>query len=561
MYKDYVNTGTVSVANGATTVTGVGTAFAMYSANRGLFNAAGLSVPIASITNDTTLVLAYGWPGTTLSGSGYTIHLMTAEAATLIAASQQLADQIARLDAGSYADIFTGIGFGASLVERDDFDARAEGFAFVDLSTNPIEIYVRVGDTPGDWTDGQIFGQGEQGDPGPTGPTGPTGSTGPAGANGITAGLRFNFDSSTSDVDPGSGDLRLNNATLSSVTAAYIDNVDADGATVTTFLDTWDDSTSTSKGHLLIRNAVTPASFALYAVTGSVVDGTGYRKLTLTHLASNGSFTNGGLLSVQFFRTGDKGTDGAGTGDVTGPGSSVDNELVRFHLTTGKVIQGGSGIVVSDTGVLSPATNDAGTLGSTSLMWSDLFLASGSVINWNNSDITLTHSSNLLTLAGGDLILSGNRKTPVTSTSGTEVAFTSIPAGVQRIEIGFVGVSTSGTANLLIQLGDAGGYETSGYLGARSIMTTAVSTDNETTGFRWGTNNAGALYHGTIVLNLIDASNNTWSCQGQVSRSDSAVIAITAGSKSLSQALDRVRLTSTGGSDTFDAGQVNIMYN
>ena len=54
---------------------------------------------------------------------------------------------------------------------------------------------------------------------------------------------------------------------------------------------------------------------------------------------------------------------------------------------------------------LTPDTNDGAVLGSASLQWSDLFLASGAVINFNNGDVTLTHASNLLTLAGGGLAI------------------------------------------------------------------------------------------------------------------------------------------------------------
>jgi hypothetical protein len=140
-----------------------------------------------------------------------------------------------------------------------------------------------------------------------------TGNNGTNGSNGVTPGLRYTFSSTTTDSDPGAGTLRLNNATMASVTAAYIDNLDSDGATVTAALDTWDDSTATVKGILTIRSAGTPASFAQFNVSGTVVDGTGYRKLTLAHLASNGAFGNGDAISVQFTRTGDNG-GGVSTG-------------------------------------------------------------------------------------------------------------------------------------------------------------------------------------------------------------------------------------------------------
>ena len=64
---------------------------------------------------------------------------------------------------------------------------------------------------------------------------------------------------------------------------------------------------------------------------------------------------------------------------------------------------------------LSPGTSDGTALGTTSLMWSDLFLASGSVINFNNGDVTLTHSGNTLTVAGGTLATAALTSTTITA--------------------------------------------------------------------------------------------------------------------------------------------------
>ena len=63
---------------------------------------------------------------------------------------------------------------------------------------------------------------------------------------------------------------------------------------------------------------------------------------------------------------------------------------------------------------LSPATSDGLALGTTALMWSDAFLASGAVLNFNNGDVTLTHSADTLTLAGGTLAIGA-----LTATTGT----------------------------------------------------------------------------------------------------------------------------------------------
>jgi hypothetical protein len=89
----------------------------------------------------------------------------------------------------------------------------------------------------------------------------------------------------------------------------------------------------------------------------------------------------------------------AGGGDVTAASNfGADNRLIRSDGTT-KGVQA-SGVTVDDSNNVSPSTTDSGALGTTSLMWSDLFLASGAVVNWNNGDVTLTHSANNLTFAG-----------------------------------------------------------------------------------------------------------------------------------------------------------------
>lgn len=123
-------------------------------------------------------------------------------------------------------------------------------------------------------------------------------------------GLPYNFDSATADADPGSGNLRLDNGTLASVTNIYLDNLEANSADVSAFIDTWDDSGSSVKGTIKISKVGAPSNYAIYSVTGSVVDGTGYRKVPATHVDSNGSFAAADSLSVEFTRTGDIGENG-----------------------------------------------------------------------------------------------------------------------------------------------------------------------------------------------------------------------------------------------------------
>ncbi len=151
---------------------------------------------------------------------------------------------------------------------------------------------------------------------------------------------------------------------------------------------------------------------------------------------------------------------------------------------------------------------------------------------------------------------------PQATTSGTEKDFTGIPSWVTQITVCLNGVSTSSTDNVIIQLGDAGGIETSGYLSTSSSMTDAASPNvtSRTDGFVIFTASAAAVRHGSVTLTLLDSSAFEWVANGVISRTDAARSITVSGSKSLSAALTTVRITTTGGTDTFDAGKVNVRY-
>ena len=153
--------------------------------------------------------------------------------------------------------------------------------------------------------------------------------------------------------------------------------------------------------------------------------------------------------------------------------------------------------------------------------------------------------------------------TAVASTSGATIDFTGIPSGTKRISISFVGVSTSGATGCIVQLGDSGGIETSGYLGAGflSLASHQNITDNPTVGMPVETDSgAASVRHGGMILTLVDASTFTWQSIAIAGRSDTVQLGIGGASKSLSAELTQVRITTRGGSETFDAGKVNISY-
>lgn len=147
--------------------------------------------------------------------------------------------------------------------------------------------------------------------------------------------------------------------------------------------------------------------------------------------------------------------------------------------------------------------------------------------------------------------------TAVASTSGTSIDFTGIPSWVKRVTVMFNGVSTNGSSNYLIQLGDSGGIEATGYAASGSGMDSTVATSTYTTGFGIRAGNASNSLSGHAVITL--ESSNSWICSGVMS-SALGLLLILAGSKSLSGTLDRIRITTINGTDTFDAGTINILY-
>ena len=167
--------------------------------------------------------------------------------------------------------------------------------------------------------------------------------------DGDVAGLDYTFSTTTTDSDPGTGVLRLNHGTIGSATAIYIDDADANSADISAYLLTWDDSTnSADRGQIYITKKSAPANFAIFKVSGASTDASGYVKLAVTHVSSNGSFSNTDPIAVEFNRTGNAGADGT----MSGPGSSTDNAVTRFNGTSGETVQN-SGVTLDDSNHLS----------------------------------------------------------------------------------------------------------------------------------------------------------------------------------------------------------------
>lgn len=149
--------------------------------------------------------------------------------------------------------------------------------------------------------------------------------------------------------------------------------------------------------------------------------------------------------------------------------------------------------------------------------------------------------------------------TSVASTSGTSIDFTGIPSWAKRITVMFNGVSTNGTSHILVQLGDAGGIETTGYESTCNDYNQANGTAglNRTDGFLMITYFASSAVLGHMTITRI--TGDTW-VSSHTARLSNQNMMTGAGSKTLSDTLTQVRITTVNGIDTFDAGIINIAY-
>ena len=181
-----------------------------------------------------------------------------------------------------------------------------------------------------------------------------------------------------------------------------------------------------------------------------------------------------------------------------------------------------------------------------------------SVILTGDTSGTLTVSaplvagSNTVTLPAATGTISLLAQATSVTASGTSVDFTGIPSWAKRITVMFSGVSTNGTSVYLVQLGTSSGISSSGYV-------SGVFSTTSTAGFVVTYNFTAATTQSGIV-NIANISGNTWVSSGIVGASGGNATSPAFGTGTLSGTLDRVRITTVNGTDTFDAGSINVMW-
>lgn len=251
---------------------------------------------------------------------------------------------------------------------------------------------------------------------------------------------------------------------------------------------------------------------------------------------------------------------GTGQTSLTAENVLLGNGTASVKLvapgTTGNVLTSNGTTWVSQASISSMVYPGAGIAVSTGSAWTTSKTSpTGTIVGTSDSQ-TLTNKT-----LGSGLVMNASAITSETSqnsTSGTSIDFTGIPSWVKRITVMFNGVSTNGTSIVQIQIG-SGSFTTSGYTSIYSLTGSATANGSSTTGFIVSGNSGGTDTRiGNIVLCL--QSGNTWVVNGVVCTGVANNVTMTAGLLALSGTLDRLRVTTINGTDTFDAGSINILY-
>lgn len=266
-----------------------------------------------------------------------------------------------------------------------------------------------------------------------------------------------------------------------------------------------------------------------------------------------------------------QGAAGAGTGDMVAANNLSDvvsAATSRSNLGLGTVAventvpvaKGGTGATDAATARtnlgVQPLDTDLTDLANISRVRGDLIRGgasawervalgtSGQVITSNGTDaVWATPTTNALTISAKQA-----------TAGGTAFDFTGIPSGTKEIIVFFEGVSLSGTDNILIQLGDSGGFETTGYVSGGGDATTVASS---TSGLLIRVTNAAGAIDGVCRIYLTDSAAFSWVSDYSLFRTGTDQGSSGGGRKSLSSELTQIRITRDG-TNTFDAGTVGI---
>ena len=316
----------------------------------------------------------------------------------------------------------------------------------------------------------------------------------------------------------------------------------------------------------IFDDALTGGTFTNAQLSGTVTSGT---TNSTRGVFANSTITTGTIpnltSSTASITIGTIPTLTAGTTISTA--ASITNGTIQTLTSSTATITGGtfSGLLNSSTGTFSGAINSTsgtiGTLNSTTGTIATINSTTGTIANFSTTlagDFTISQGTG--TIAASSVTPSKlsqplTSATQVNSTSGTAIEFTSIPSWVKKITVMLNGVSVSGTSLMLLQIGTTT-YSTSGY--TSGAWTANSNNSSSTSGFLLqAISIAAAAYYGNLMVTTL--GSNIW-IESHAIGSPNTFSSVGGGGITLGGTIDRIRLTTVNGTDTFDAGVINIMY-
>jgi hypothetical protein len=311
--------------------------------------------------------------------------------------------------------------------------------------------------------------------------------------------------------------------------------------TSTTISSTWANNTLTDIATALTGSL---AADGQTTATGNLKMGANRITGMADGIANTDAATVGQIVSSALFLT-----KASNLSDV------ANTTTARTNLSAAK--SGANSDITSITGLTTPLTVAQGGIGVGTLTANNVLLGNGTSAP---QVVAPSTTGNILTSNGTTWVSSAPASYPLTSgtaqatTSGTSIDFTGIPSWVKRISVLFNGVSTNGTSLVEVRIG-SGSITSSGYVSYGSGGNQNMSS---TTGFLT-TYVMATTYSMSGKVEICLVSGSTYIASGTLGLAPLNGN-ISGGTVTLGGTLDQLRITTVGGTDTFDAGSINILY-